>query len=335
GGGGLIFFLISPFAVELLNITTNNYTMIQNSIIIVGLCIPVFLVNQLLMGIMEGEERFGAVNVQKVIANIFIAAMPAVFVYFNQTIIYAVIGLLFGRVIGMIMAIYIFRLYIQLDKIHFYKNVFYRLLKFGSWITISNIISPVMTISDRFILAHLMGANHIAFYTAPSEGIARLTIIPAALSRAIFPKLSYAKSKKERKKYQRLGYLVLMLTCLPVVLFVFTFSNDILRIWMGPEFAADEPTLILRILVVGFLFNALAQIPFSSIQAEGKSQYTAAIHLCELVPYIYLLFFMINKYGIIGVAYAWLARTLVDFVLLMITKTILDTRLKDLSINGG
>ncbi|EIU0561890.1 hypothetical protein L3003_004929, partial [Escherichia coli] len=84
-----------------------------------------------------------------------------------------------------------------------------------------------------------------------------------------------------------------------------------------------------------FLFNALAQIPFSSIQAEGKSQYTAAIHLCELVPYIYLLFFMINKYGIIGVAYAWLARTLVDFVLLMITKTILDTRLKDLSINGG
>ncbi|HIA7813105.1 TPA: flippase, partial [Escherichia coli] len=91
--------------VELLNITTNNYTMIQNSIIIVGLCIPVFLVNQLLMGIMEGEERFGAVNVQKVIANIFIAAMPAVFVYFNQTIIYAVIGLLFGRVIGMIMAI--------------------------------------------------------------------------------------------------------------------------------------------------------------------------------------------------------------------------------------
>ncbi|EIF6004223.1 O138 family O-antigen flippase, partial [Escherichia coli] len=162
-----------------------------------------------------------------------------------------------------------------------------------------------------------------------------LTIIPAALSRAIFPKLSYAKSKKERKKYQRLGYLVLMLTCLPVVLFVFTFSSDILRIWMGPEFAADEPTLILRILVVGFLFNALAQIPFSSIQAEGKSHYTAAIHLCELVPYIYLLFFMINKYGIIGVAYAWLARTLVDFVLLMITKTILDTRLKDLSINGG
>lgn len=330
--GFLILLLLSPFSVELLNITTNNNSIIQVSIIVVGLCIPVFLINQLFMGFMEGEEKFGIVNIQKVIANIFIAGMPAVFVFFNHSLIYAVCGLFCGRVIGMVIAIYLCRLYLDIGKLHFHKNVFYRLLKFGGWITVSNIISPIMTIADRFILSHLLGANSIAFYTAPSEGVARLTIIPAALSRAIFPKLSYAKNQSERKKYQRLGYLILVMACLPVILFVFTFASDILRIWMGDAFSAEEPTLILRILVIGFLFNAIAQIPFASIQAKGKAQYTAAIHLIELVPYIYLLFFMINKHGLVGVAYAWLARTFVDFLLLLFAEIALEQRVKNLSI---
>ncbi|WP_339026176.1 flippase [Leclercia pneumoniae] len=326
--GFVILLILSPLSVELLNVKTVNGSIVENSVIVVGLCIPVFLINQLFMGFMEGEEKFGYVNTQKIIANIFIAGMPALFVFYQKNLNFAVYGLFCGRIIGMLLAIYLSRLNFIVKELHFHKNVFYRLLKFGGWITVSNIISPIMTIADRFILSHLLGANNIAFYTAPSEGVARLTIIPAALSRAIFPKLSYAKSQRERKKHQRLGYILLILTCLPVALFVFIFASNILGLWMGNAFSAPEPTNILRILVIGFVFNSLAQIPFASIQAKGKAQYTAVIHLIELVPYIYLLFYMISKHGLIGVAYAWLARTFVDFLLLLIAEAAIEKKLK-------
>ncbi|MCI2291179.1 MULTISPECIES: flippase [Enterobacter] len=319
--------LLSPFTMEILNVTSINESVVKSSVIIVGLCIPIFLINQLFMGFMEGEEKFGHVNTQKIIANIFIAGMPALFVYFDKNLNYAVYGLLCGRIIGMLIAIYLSRLTFIVKEFHFHKIVFFRLLKFGGWITVSNIISPIMTIADRFILSHLMGANNIAFYTAPSEGVARLTIIPAALSRAIFPKLSYAKNQSERLKHQRLGYLILLMACLPVAIVVFIFASDILRLWMGVAFSASEPTLILRILVIGFVFNAIAQIPYASIQAKGKAHYTAAIHLIELVPYIYLLFYMISKLGLIGVAYAWLARTFVDFLLLLVAEIAIEKNL--------
>lgn len=330
--GFSILLLLSPFSVEILNVTSINKSIVEISVIVVGLCIPVFLMNQLFMGFMEGEEKFGYVNTQKIIANIFIAGMPAVFVYFNKSLDHAIYGLLCGRIIGMLIAIYLSRLSFIVKEFCFHKDVFYRLLKFGGWITVSNIISPIMTIADRFILSHLLGANNIAFYTAPSEGVARLTIIPAALSRAIFPKLSYAKNQNERKKHQRLGYLILIIACLPISLFVFIFASDILGLWMGVAFSSSEPTLILRILVIGFIFNAVAQIPFASIQAKGKAQYTAVIHLVELIPYIYLLFYMINKHGLVGVAYAWLARTFVDFLLLLIAEIAIEKKVTTLTI---
>lgn len=73
------------------------------------------------------------------------------------------------------------------------------LIRYGGWITISNIISPVMSYFDRFIVSYLSGAHVVAFYSAPAEAVSRLSIIPAALSRAVFPKLSSAKNDNEKK----------------------------------------------------------------------------------------------------------------------------------------
>ncbi|EFA5389842.1 flippase, partial [Escherichia coli] len=199
--------------------------------------------------------------------------------------------------------------------IRFHRYIFARLIRYGGWITISNIISPVMSYFDRFIVSYLSGAHVVAFYSAPAEAVSRLSIIPAALSRAVFPKLSSAKNDNEKKVNLKLSYILLSAVCGPIVLICFLFSEHILALWLGENFKG-LPSLILRILLIGFLFNCFAQIPFTLIQAAGKSKVTASLHMSELFPYLILLFVFVKYYGIIGAAIAWTSRMIVDSLIL-------------------
>ena len=93
------------------------------------------------------------------------------------------------------------------------------------------------------------------------------------------------------------------------------FSELLLGFWLGENYALEGSTL-LRILLVGFFFNSLAQIPFSRIQAFGKSKLTAYIHIFEILPYLIILFLFIHSFGLIGAAIAWSLRVILDYLML-------------------
>ncbi|MCC2946192.1 polysaccharide biosynthesis C-terminal domain-containing protein, partial [Citrobacter freundii] len=78
---------------------------------------------------------------------------------------------------------------------------------------------------------------------------------------------------------------------------------------------------------VGYFFNSLAQIPFTSIQALGKAKITAIIHVFEVLPYLLLLYFCVVNYGIIGAAVAWTIRVTIDCFLLFIINYVISNKL--------
>nr|MBP8285682.1 flippase [Rhodoferax sp.] len=68
-----------------------------------------------------------------------------------------------------------------------------------------------------------------------------------------------------------------------------------------------------RVLLLAFGVNALAQIPFTALQAVGKVRHVALLHSFELLPYAVLVFFAISWMGLVGAAWAWLVRSIVDY----------------------
>jgi len=88
-----------------------------------------------------------------------------------------------------------------------------------------------------------------------------------------------------------------------------------MTVWIGSDFG-DTSSTILRILIIGYIFNSLAQIPFATIQASGKARITAMLHLIELVPYLLLMIIAVKYFGITGAAIVWSSRMIVDFFLL-------------------
>ncbi|MFD2021283.1 polysaccharide biosynthesis C-terminal domain-containing protein [Pseudocitrobacter faecalis] len=64
-------------------------------------------------------------------------------------------------------------------------------------------------------------------------------------------------------------------------------------------------------------------MPFASIQAAGKAKVTATLHMVELIPYLILLFVFVKHYGIVGAAFVWALRMIVDsFILMYLSKLI-------------
>lgn len=314
--GGVCIYFGAGNIVNFLNIKDGLRIETKSAIEILGITLPLFLLNQVWLGILEGYEQFKKINFIKTFNSSFIVGLPAFFVFFNNSLIYAVIGLLSARLLSIIITFVACKHHIITSGLKLDRSTATRLLKYGGWITVSNIISPLMAYLDRFFISNVLGAAHVAFYTAPSEGIQRLSIFPGALSRAVFPKLSSLREKKEKNKQKKLAYALMAAAIFPLCLVGFIFSEQIMVTWMGSEFSGT-PSLILKILIVGYFFNCIAQIPFADIQAAGKSKTTAFLHLSEVVPYFALLFMLVNFYGIIGAAFAWSIRTTIDCLLLV------------------
>lgn len=298
-----------------LNVTASNIFQVNQAIRILALIIPVFLLNQVWLSYLEGEEQFANINIQKCLSSSLLAILPTIFCLYEPSLISAVIGLALARVCSLIITFIVSRQVILSLKLRIYKDTLIRLISFGGWLALSNIISPLMVYFDRFIISHVMGASKVAFYTAPAEGVMRLINIPYALSRALFPKLSNVTDQNEKKRLRRLSYLLISIICIPVVIVSVLFAKLILTTWMGPAYGG-EAVYVMQVLMIGFYFNSVAQIPFSTLQAEGRSKTTAMIHIVEIVPYLCLLFWCTHHMGVVGTAIAWSLRNVIDFFLL-------------------
>lgn len=322
--GVLAAFLIILFNTQitnLLKVSANIKEEFNFCLIIMSLSIPSFLVTQVWCSLLEGKEEFLKLNIYKSISSTLVILLPAIGLFWGQSLTYVIIGLLVSRIISMLLIFKFckgYRFVIAFDKL-----VFNRLITFGGWIAVSNIISPIMSYFDRFILANRMGSEVVGFYTGPSEAIARIGIFPSAIARTIFPMLS--SNQMESFKIKKISYILIIVSVVPFALFFAGFAEEILSLWLGDSFASSS-SLVFQILTLGLVFNAIAQVPFANIQASGNSKATAFLHIIECMPYLILLWWLISHYGIIGAAWAWTIRMFIDMLLLIAMDSLKDIK---------
>lgn len=305
-------FLFSETITKYLKVSDSNFADVSFAIKVMAFSIPITILNLVGFSLLEGRQLFLKLNIFKIFTGISIAVLPAIFVFGENSLSSAILGIFFARLLTLFITAKLCLSILERGLFVFKKSVLMDLLKFGGWITVSNAISALMSSADRFIISNALGAKQAAFYSAPADAIARLGIVPGALAKAIFPFFGAKEdfNKSIYKIYAGLSFLLIFL-----LIPSFIFSKEIFSIWLGAEIAV-ESSMVFRVLVIGFFFNSLAQIPFSKIQAEGRSDITAKIHILEIVPYFALLFFLMDKYGVIGAAYAWSIRVIIDFCML-------------------
>lgn len=195
---------------------------------------------------------------------------------------------------------------------------FWKLFGFGKWVLVSYIIGPLMVNLDRVLIGSLLSVAAVTYYAIPYAIITKLGIIPGSAAPVLFPTFSERGAMMDNSFLLgifRRSLRILNLTILPFAVILFIFSEEILRIWMGVNFA-EKSVAVAQILSFAVVANGLAIIPYTLVQGLGRADITAKFHLCELPAYFLFCLFLIPSLGINGAAIAWTGRVVLDAAML-------------------
>lgn len=191
------------------------------------------------------------------------------------------------------------------------------LLRMGGWISVSNIVAPLMVYLDRFAVGAMLSVAAVAYYATPYEVVTRLLVIPLALAGVLFPAFAAASDPARGWDLLARGSRYAFVSLFPVSLVLVAFAPEILGIWLGPDFARHSAR-VLQLLTVGVVFNAVAQISFALVQGTGRPDLTGKLHLVEAPIYSIVLIWSIRVAGLQGAAASWAARAAVDMIVLLV-----------------
>lgn len=186
------------------------------------------------------------------------------------------------------------------------------LLALGGWISVSNLVSPMLSYLDRLLLGALVPVRLVAFYATPFDLVSKATILPGALTGALFPSVAalVPGSDAARRTMVRTARL-LFVTVVPIAFGFIAVAHAGLRLWLGDEFA-EKAAPVMQVLALSFLMNMLAQAPAMLIQAAGQPRVMALLHLAELPFFVGVLYALTLHWGIVGTALAALLRNGLD-----------------------
>jgi O-antigen/teichoic acid export membrane protein len=328
--GAAVVGLLSPWLVHrALNIPDALQPETLQSFYLLGLSIPVVISTAGLRGLLEAHQRFGLINALRIPMGVFTFAGPLLVLPFSKSLVPVIATLVAGRIVAWAAHLLLcLRVVPELGRaVAWERSAIGPLLRFGGWMTVTNVVGPLMITLDRFLIGALASMTAVAYYATPYEVVTKFLLLPSALMGVMFPAFSASFAQDHKRTELLFGRSVktLFLVLFPVMLCTVALAQDGLKLWLGAEFA-QHSFRVLQWLAVGVFVNSLALVPFTLLQGAGRPDLTARLHLMELPLYLGLLWWLISTRGIEGAAIAWTARVAVDALFLfgMARRLLLD-----------
>jgi O-antigen/teichoic acid export membrane protein len=314
--GGLVFALAAPWLVRfVLKIAPDLQTEGVHSCYLLSISLPFVISTTGLRGILEAHQKFVVVNLLRVPLGIITYVAPLVVIHYSNRLVSIVAVLVVGRIVGWLAHLIVCLPFLpSLGKgIHFKRSSVPQLMNFGTWMTVSNIVGPIMVSMDRLVIGAFVSMQAVAYYATPYELVTKALLLPVAVSGVLFPAFSTTLSSDPQRTPRLLarGCDVILLGVFPLSLLIVALADQGLTLWLGPEFASHS-AIVLRWLALGVLINSVANVAFALIQGAGRADLTAKAHLAELFIYLAALGWLVTRHGILGAAIAWTARVAVD-----------------------
>ena len=315
-GAAVLLSVLSPYlATRWLNVPSELRHETLLALWVLSATLPFVVLAAGWRGVLEAYGRFDLVNWVRIPLGIAIFIAPLLVLPFAKGLVPVVTALAVTRVLGWWLCRYQCRVLIPalVGCLRFDRALLRPLLSFGGWMTVSNIVGPLMVYADRFLVGGMLSAAAVAYYSTPYEVVTRLWVISGAMTSVLFPIIAgqFVVDRLRAVAAYECTMETLFLALLPVVALLFLFAEEGLAWWLGADFAMNG-RLVARILVVGVFVNALGQVAITVLHGVGRADWAAKTHLLELPFYLLVLVYGAGRYGIVGVAVAWLLRVAVD-----------------------
>lgn len=318
--GAIVLAVLCPLVTHtLLKIPLGLQRETLHSLFLLSVAVPLAISASGFRGILEAQQKFGLLNSVRIPMGVATFLGPLAVLPLTNSLSALIGSIVFARALFLIacIALALREMPALRHRFTFDRALLRSLFTFGGWMTVSNIVSPMMVYVDRFLIGSILSLAAVAYYATPYEVATKLLIVPSALVGVMFPAFSAAMVADRIRGamlYRRAAkYIGLFL--FPACLVLIFLGQNLLHKWLGQDFAVHS-TRVLEILSLGVLVNGLAAVPFALIQGIGRADITGKLHLLELPFYMAAVWYLTVHYGIIGTAVAWLVRVAADCILL-------------------
>jgi O-antigen/teichoic acid export membrane protein len=176
--------------------------------------------------------------------------------------------------------------------------------------------------TDSVVIGARIGVAEVAYYAIPSTLLDYLEKFVWAMIAVLVPIISSNQARGEETGNIRLyilGTRYSLLVSMPVIISLYFFGHDFIRLWMGPEFG-KQCIWVLRILLVGFGFSFSQLIAHGLLKGISKHKVLAYILAIEALVNLVMSIVLAKPYGIEGVAFGTMVPLVISsFVIIYYT----------------
>jgi len=279
-------------------------------------------------GVISGRERFDVLNMLRTASATFLQfGGAAVLLVFGNLVAFAAWLAISSLVETMLYLVACFRLVPGLSlRPRVSREALDRVWHFALSMSFVRVLSVALSQSDRLLLSMLAPVETLGYYSLATSILRSLSMVQGFVTSALFPSFaaSYARHAMDKlvTDYNRATQGLVYVCTLPVAALIF-FGEDILRIWISGETAAQSAP-ILSVLAAGFLLAASVAISSTLAIATDNTGIVVRRNLTGITLYLPMLYFMITRWGGIGAA---AASTLVNLAILFTVLPLVQARI--------
>ncbi|MBM5578267.1 oligosaccharide flippase family protein [Burkholderia pseudomallei] len=316
-GGLLIYFGAFMYTAYFTKVSAELQHEVYLALPWLALAIPLANVSWVFAGAINGAERFGVFNTNQTIGTFLFQLMPLFAAWLVAPTLQVVLAAAVGaRFIAAVMlgaasmkVLGIRR--IAPPQLGTAKGLF----SFGGWMLIASTTGMIADTLDRVMLGAGLGAKYVTYYTVPQNLVTRLNMLPNALVRTLFPRLSaLGRDHADTLVKQSLEFLNGVFT--PIAIAAIFALGPFLALWVGRDLA-ELSAPVGRVLVISVWLVGQASVTRILIQSQVNPVRAAAAGLVQMPFFVGALWFGIHHFGLIGAAVVVAARALVDYGVLL------------------
>ena len=319
--GSLLVVTASHFYFDRISGTSAQLrTEIADAIPWLALGLPVSMVIGVLTGALQGLQRFGTVN----LVNSSNAILVALFPFAAGYLIQPALDVLVAATAAVNACVLIAMFAVVARAVPLFRPrpprmaLVRQLASYGGWMSATALLAPAVTVFDRFLIGALKGPAAVSAYVIPYNLVSRVAMLPTSLSNATLPRFARA-DEAESGRLQDLSILSLLAVLTPISVFGIGTVGPFLRLWIGSDLPPVAATAAI-ILIGGFWVYGLGFVSSTVLMGRGRPDLLTKLLLAYLLPYFALLYILTDKFGVVGAAIAWVAKSACDPLMLFLTK---------------
>jgi O-antigen/teichoic acid export membrane protein len=303
-------------------LVSNKLTLDNYTILYISLSVTFTIINNALLSIFEGTHLINVSSILKVVFSFFFFAFPALLVYLHyiEGLSQIIIIILFSKISQTIVSFIFVQRYHPFSIFLFSFLHFSKFVKLGKWLTLSNLVSVLMTHSDRFIIGYYSLPFKLVNYSVASDLIQKGSSIFSIFPTSIYPLIAHTDKKIYSLKKMKFILILMSIIVIAAIGFSFIIIDKILIIWLKDAYN-PEITLLFKIMSFVWIATGFGQLFLTRLHSLGETKLPALLNLFESFLFIPAMILSIKFYGIIAAAIVMLMRSFIDAsILFLITK---------------